>query len=214
MLISSMNGLYNPDFLVPDARGGTDRFERTIAILSALTQTQRLHWIEHAGANGRFSIVISDHANGFEKAVDDLHELLDLPPPQDAARGPLVLPVSLAMDGQDAAGIGVVTRSVMRLTQILAASIEVPNEDLAAGVAMPMLPAGPIGQGLKVHYTRTSPRRAAMAVAYREGWFFIDDADAQTKAYFHMLATLWSAAIAESTTGRLAAPVLTVPVSR
>ena len=54
---------------------------------------------------------------------------------------------------------------------------------------------------------------AAVAVPYRDGWYFIDETDQATKRFFRLLSALWSVSIAEGTT-HAAAPVLTVPVSR
>jgi len=55
---------------------------------------------------------------------------------------------------------------------------------------------------------------AAIAVQYRDGWFYIKDNDLTTKGFFRFLATLWTVKIAESTANSEAAPVLTIPVSR
>jgi hypothetical protein len=70
-----------------------------------------------------------------------------------------------------------------------------------------------VGEKLRIRYVRTRPNNAAVDVAYRGGWFYIDEKDQATKRYFRLLTTLWSVEIAEST-ANTAAPVLTIPVSR
>ena len=119
----------------------------------------------------------------------------------------------LALDGRGSDGIGLITRSVADLVEILSAAIEVPDEDSRRGIASPYPPAGLAGRALRVRFSEDRPAGAAVAVPYREGWYFIDETDRATKRFFRLLSALWSVSIAEGTT-HAAAPVLTVPVSR
>jgi hypothetical protein len=105
------------------------------------------------------------------------------------------------------------TRSVYRLVEILSAAVEAPAQDQDSGVTADYPPLGPLGKILRIRYARTRPSSAAVEVAYRDGWFYIDEKDQATKHYFRLLTTLWSVEIAEST-ANTAAPVLTIPVSR
>jgi len=126
----------------------------------------------------------------------------------------VILPFFLALDGRDAGGIGVTTRSVYELVDILAAAIEVPEADQLSGVATSYPLPGLVGSDLRVRYADARPGHAAVVVKYRDGWFYVDDKDQATKRFFRLLASLWSIAIAESTANATATPVLTVPVSR
>jgi hypothetical protein len=54
----------------------------------------------------------------------------------------------------------------------------------------------------------------AVAVKYRDIWFYIDEKDQATKRFFRLLGTLWSVSIAESAASTSVAPVLIVSVSR
>lgn len=211
-LVSSMNGIYNPDFL--SAESGPDaRFNRLVTILAELTRAHRLHWIKDPQQKEGFSFVISHYAPDYARQVDELLALLGLSGPKDRSAR-IVLPVYLALDSHVSGGIGITTRSVFDLLEILSGAVEVPEQDLAAGVATSYPPPGLVGRHLKVHHAAGKPAQASVAVNYRDGWFYIDDTDQATKQYFRLLTTLMSINIAESAGRKSVAPVLTVPVSR
>jgi hypothetical protein len=126
----------------------------------------------------------------------------------------VTLPVSLALNAQESGGVGFTTRSVIELLEILSGAVEVPEQDHATGVAVRYPRPGILGRQLRVHYSRTKPAHASVAVQYRDVWFYIDEKDQATKQFFRLLTTLLSVHMAESTGGTAAAPVLTVPVTR
>lgn len=211
-LISSVNGIHNPDFLFSPA-DPDPRFNRFVSIMVTLTQAQRLHWVEDPGQKGSFSVVIDDYAATHAAEVSELLDLLGLAVPKGRSEQ-VILPVFLALDGRDSGGIGIITRSVYRLVEILSAAIEVPDEDQRNGTATSYPPPGVTGRELRVRRSKTRPEYAAVAVKYRDGWFYIDERDPATKQFFRLMGTLWSVTIAGSTAKGSAAPVLTVPVSR
>ena len=210
-LVANINNLHNPDFLISPAQPDPD-FSRVVSHLSILTQAQCLHWIEDPRDHG-YSIVIDNYAPAHTARVTELLDLLGLPAPQDGT-GQLVLPVSLALHGRDNGGIGIITRSVFDLMEILSASIEVPEHEKHSGIAAMYPPTGLAGKALRIRSTTEKPEHAYIRVKHRDNWFYIDETDQPTKQYFRLLSTLWSTTIAESTTKGSAAPVLTVPVSR
>lgn len=210
-LVSSVNGIENPDFqfLPIDGR----RFSRFVTIMTTLAQARRLHWIEEPQQIGQFSIVIDHYAPAFEVEVSELLNLLGFDaPPEDSER--LVLPVFLALDGQDSGGVGIVTRSVAALVEILSAAIDVPEAEHREGIAASYPPLGLAGRGLKIHRSEARPEHAAVAVQYRGHWFYIDETDQVTKRFFRLMAALWTATISDTAAMDSAAPVLTVPVTR
>jgi hypothetical protein len=211
-LVSSVNGIRNPDFLFGSTRPDP-RFDRFVTIMTTLARAHRLHWISHAQQSDGFSMVIDNDAPEHEAMVRELHSLLGLPL-ADKAPSPIVLPVSLALHGRNSGGVGITTRSLEGLVEILSAAIEVPEDDRRNGVAANYPPSGPPGHELTIHYSPKKPARAAVAVQYRNGWFYIDESDQATKRFFRLLVALWSVRIAESTPQGSASPLLTVPVSR
>jgi hypothetical protein len=209
-LIANINGIHNPDFLFSPSE--TDpRFSRVVAIMTALTKAQCLHWIEDP-KNHSFSVVIDDYAPAYTAQVNELLDLLGLPA-ATANSTKLILPVSLALHGRETGGIGIITRSVFDLGEILSAAIEVPEHEKDNGVAIRYPPPGLAGKDLRIHSASDKPEHAYISVKYRDRWFYIDETDQATKRFFRLTSALWSVTIAESTTKGTAAPVLTVPVS-
>lgn len=210
-LIWSVNGIHNPDFLAP-TEVPDPRFARFVTLMDALTQAHRLHWIEEAHADNVFSIAIDRYSPGYESDVSELLNLLGLPPAPDDSE-PVVIPVALALHGRRADGIGIATRSVWELAEVLSASVDVPEEDRENNVAATYPPLGPVGQDVRVRVSDSKPDHAYVAVEYRGHWFYIDERDQGTKAFFRIVASLLGVTIAESTAPGRAAPVLTVPVN-
>lgn len=211
-LVASANGIQNPDFVFfPDDRD--TRFSRFALIMTRLTQAQRLHWIEDLRHTGHFSIVIDRYAPAHTDDVDELLNLLGLPAPENRSTQ-IVLPVSLALHGRESDAVGITTRSVVDLMEMLSAAVELPQADQRTGVAVTYPPAGAAGSDLRVRYSTTKPERAAVAVQYRDGWFYIAETDQAAKQFFRLMAMLWSATMVENAARGSAAPVLTVPVSR
>ena len=211
-LISSVNGIRNPDFMFSSARPDP-RFARFVDLVVELIRGQRLYWLAERDRDGGFSIVIQRDSGAADESVDELLALLGLPANRKGT-GRVRLPVSLTMNEHESGGVGIATRSVYQLANLLSASVDVPEVDQADGAAAEYPPTGPAGNGLRVYRSTGSPNRAAVTVPYRDAWYYIDDGDRDTKRFFRTLTSLWSAAIADNTVTSASTPVLTVPVSR
>lgn len=210
-LVSSVNGIHNPDFLFASAEPDA-RFPRLVTVVTALTQAQRLHWVEDP-RDGSFSIVIDDYAPAYAAEVSELMDLLGLPASRDPS-AQVILPVFLALDGRDSGGIGIITRSVFDLAEILSAAVEIPEHQQRNGGVANYPPPGLAGRDLRIGHAKARPEHAYVAVKHHDGWFYIDESDRATKRFFRLLGSLWSIVIAEGAAQGPAAPVLTVPVSR
>jgi hypothetical protein len=210
-LVSGVNDIRNPDFEVsPDS--SDPRFDRFVTIITKLTQADRLSWIKSGTQTGELSIVIDRHHPDYTSEVLELLDLLGLPAPSDPSAR-VILPVEHALDERESGGLGITTRSVGDLVEILSAAVDAPEEDIQKGVAMSYPPSGLVGRDLRVRRSQSRPKHASVAVEYRDSWFYIDETDLATKRFFRLLGALWSVSIAESAAGG-PAPVLTVPVSR
>lgn len=209
--ITTANYIYNPHFNFSEDPEDP-RFDEFINIIAALTRDHRLHWVESATGQDQFSMVIDQFEARHAAQVKQLLQLLDLPAAKPGQRQ-VVIPVFLALDGATVGGLGITTRSVWDLVEILSASIEVPAQDEAAGVAIPAPPPGRVGRQLKITFSKEEPEHAYIAVPYREGWFYIDERDLVTKEYFRLLASLWTMTMSKAIGQGAAAPLLTVPVS-
>lgn len=211
-LVSSVNGIQNPSFLLP-ADKPDPRFDRFVFIMTTLTRAGRLHWAGNLPNEDDLSLIIVHYAPTYVAEVSELLRLLGLPEPKDRS-APVILPVSLALDGRKSGGIGIITRSIYTLMEMLSAAMEVPEKDQHNGSTASYPAMGLAGKDLRVRHSSNKPEHASVAVKYQDGWYYIDETDSATKRFFRLASRLWSIAIAESTTTRSAAPVLTVPVSR
>jgi hypothetical protein len=114
--------------------------------------------------------------------------------------------------------IGIELRSLAGIMFFLAHGVEVPARDIAAGrVTVTKTDSGElfdwqrvVGDLLHIRSQNEPPANAAVAVAYRGSWFYIDDADIQSKYTFMLLGQL--SALQAGTVER-AGPLLTLPVA-
>jgi len=125
-LISSVNGIYNPDFLAETVESDP-RFARVVTLMDTLSRAHRLHWIKDPDAGDSISIVIDRSSPGFENEIGELLSLLGLTAVNNDMQI-VVLPVALALVSRQSAGIAIMTRSVWDLLQILSAAIDVPED--------------------------------------------------------------------------------------
>jgi len=211
-LISSVNGIYNPEFL-QSGEEPDPRFARFITLMSDLIKTRRLHWASASQTAGEFSIILDRAESAQAKKIEELLAVLSLNNPQHDSDY-VIIPVSLALNGRDAGAMGITTRSVFELIDVLTASVDVPEEDLAAGVALRYPSPGAVGRNLQISRSTERPSNASVAVEYRNYWFYIDDRSMETKRMFKMVGALWTSSMNEGANGHARAPLLTVPVSR
>jgi hypothetical protein len=125
----------------------------------------------------------------------------------------IILPVYFALKGRELGGIGISTRSTADLIEILKAAIELPPEHDRAGLAINYPPMGLAGKDIHIRSSNDKPETASLAVKYRGYWFYIDETDLPTKQFFRALRLFWSVSVASSA-DQMAAPVLTIPVSK
>jgi hypothetical protein len=111
--------------------------------------------------------------------------------------------------------IAMLTRSFIGILTSVSAFIDVPEEDVEAHRVLPS--PGYVTNGERpVVIVRTSASRpqsgyAAVAVEYRDRWFWIDDSDFESKDAFRTMLTLMQ--LAEGGSNPAKAPVLTIPAS-
>jgi hypothetical protein len=118
----------------------------------------------------------------------------------------------------------IVTRSLSQVFFYLAHGVDVPAEHLVSGVARSTLqPDGSAfdwqqvtGSLFTVQSCRGKkpPETAAVAVRYRDYWFYIDDRDHATKSTLVLLRPSRKLDVGAVPTDRKSGPVLTLPVGR
>jgi len=111
------------------------------------------------------------------------------------------------------------TRSLLGIMYYLSQAVEAPAADMQKGrITVTRTEMGEpfdwdvlLGGIFKIKAESSQPAEAAVAVRYREQWFYIDDSDLDSKSTFAMLSQIFSlqAGKAEGIV-----PVLTLPVGR
>jgi len=113
--------------------------------------------------------------------------------------------------------IGIELRSLVGVMFFLSHATQIPERDLAAGrVTVTRDQNGEpfdwnqvIGDLLKIRSQDEPPDNAAVAVQYRDSWFYIDDSDLNSKYTFMLIGVLTSL---QAGSIERAAPILTLPV--
>ncbi len=114
--------------------------------------------------------------------------------------------------------IGIELRSLSGILFFLSHGVDVPARDVAAGrVTVTKSESGElfdwhlaVGELLDIRSQDAPPANAAVAVEYRDSWFYIDDSDLESKYTFMLLRQLSSL---QAGSIERAGPVLTLPVS-
>jgi hypothetical protein len=98
--------------------------------------------------------------------------------------------------------LAIQTRSVLALMVSLGAYVDVPDVDLASGVAPDIGALAPsAARFLRIHSGPNLPPKPHTAIQYRDHWFWIDHTDADSKRTFAYLALLMNLAEAGSSGG-------------
>jgi len=128
-------------------------------------------------------------------------------------------PFPATYPGEGVTSIDLETRSLLQALYYVSQGVEIPDEHARAGlVTVTRDQSGRpfewrlVTDGLfTVHSVRSDerPPNAHVAIAYKGYWFYIDDADQDTKSTFSLLMELSRLELAGKTGG---APVLTLPV--
>jgi len=212
LLIRSINGIQNPDFLAAGSDETDPRFARLVALLAELGRAGCSTWAQEPGAPPSFVLALDSERPACRQQVEELYGLLGFAAPRDLD-DVINLPVQSGIGKPRKAAIQLSTRSLYDLFSIAAASVEVPEEHLESGLATRLPPAGEAGQSIRIQRSEGCPRRAMIAVKRHGWWYSIDATDSVSKLTFRLLEALMSVRIAEAARRRTA-PVLTVPVSR
>jgi len=207
-----MNGLPN----APTAAGPTPAtapeysdFQRVTEALRRLQQRDQLHFYMD-GRDGHAYLLIAPQAKETE-SFQTLVDLLSLN--ADSSRYRLMLG-STANRGQS---ISLRLRSLMGVMSFMSQAVNVPESDKSAGLVTTTLTGegnefnwGDVAGSLfSVDSQSQSPDSSAVAVQYRNNWFYIDDSDLDSKSSFSLLGQLFALRVGK---GESVAPMITLPV--
>jgi len=110
-------------------------------------------------------------------------------------------------------------RSVLGIMYFLSRRVHVPNQDRESGkveggvdhIAESLGNDKPYGPQFAIKSQSERPDQAAVAVRYRDSWFYIDDVDLKTKETFSLLTQIFAL---QASAISVTPPVLTLPVGR
>lgn len=204
---NSINGLNNR-YGGRGERGGDPKFHELITLLRAAQDRGELTMYsrkEHDEQTMMLSLKrMSD--SGSETRNQRITDLLEL----DDEAGDFSLVYGARPRSHSE--IAIQSRSMMQVLIDLSSYVDVPARDIAEGrVYSPRLNEASeklFPALLHVHSSDSPPKDAHVAVRYRDGWFYIDDRDHESKAAFNFLMLLFS--LTETGTTQ-AAPIVTVP---
>ena len=106
------------------------------------------------------------------------------------------------------AHIGLTNRSVIEILRFAAASIEVPEQDVASGLVRRR--DIELYEYLDVRSSKSAPSNAWLKVPYRGSWYYIPATDLNSRTSFTLLSALFSAVVGQIPGAK---PVLTLPVN-
>jgi hypothetical protein len=156
------------------------------------------------------AIQISFPVNG-----EDSDRLADLLEGIKKSKGRYVLNMRQAYN--EAAEIGIMTRSLLSTMYYLSLGVVVPPRDIEAGtVAMTHNSDGTlfdwgdvVGDLFNVKWSPHYPQNAYLAVAYRGNWFYIDDGDVNSKRTFVLLQQIYNLQAKQQ---EKETPILSIPL--
>jgi hypothetical protein len=212
-----INGIPN----APSASGPTpaaapsyEKFIRAAQDLRELQKTGEVYMESEMVGENAAQVRLKFHPAGTNApALQSFHELLELSPEDNE------FDVFTGMRPSTPKSIVINTRSMISIMYFLSQSVEVPAEDMDAGyVTRTLTESGQefdwqqvLGGLLRIQFASSRPNSRCTAVEYRGTWFYIDDADLESKSTFSMLSMLFALQAGDV---RSIAPVLTLPVSR
>ena len=217
--VNGLNGIPN----VPSAAGPTPtvvridgRYRAAARLLRRLQSAGRLQSLPGPGgrADGRVRIAAPDSADSSGTlTTDSLADLLRID------RGARELDVVTDGGVERPAEFRLRLRSLLGAMFYLSQAVDVPDGDVSEGlVTTSRMPDGSaadwpglMGNIFRVKTSETRPTRAFAQVRYRGHWFYIDDADLESKTTFGLLSNLFSLQSAQS---HAASPLLTVPAGQ
>ena len=213
LLLRSINGIRNPDFLWDPSVEADPRFARLVGLLAQMARQGQVTWAQESGLDSPFALAITAEAGALDPQFAELFGLLGVAEPEDYDRV-ITLPVQLGIGRDGEPAIRLETRSLFELFQIAAASVEVPAEHVESGMAHRLPPPGAAGRSIRIRRSKDRPDGAVTAVRHHGWWYSVDGTDAASKLTFRIVESLISVRIADTVDHLKATPVLTVPVSR
>lgn len=215
--VNRLNGLPNAPSAAgptPDYRPRYAEFHRLARLLRELQVAGYFTFrVDRTGGDEKFLVeILQSQDPGLEAKVAEVAEILGL----ERGRATYRLVEEGSAEGGDLVMSG---RSLLGVFFYLSQAVAVPEEHVEAGwVTRTLTPEGNdfdwnhlTGRLFRITHSATRPRGAFSAVPYRGHWFYLDDADLNSKTTFGLLTLLFSL---QASGGDGASPLLTVATGR
>jgi hypothetical protein len=201
--VASINGLKNQEGSLAGVTPPDPGFLRVLELLRKIQQSGAVAVrIEQEPQKQQTTLLAFRSKDASAETLADIAELrklLRLDPEAQEFR--LVFAPTSVNDRE----LAVVTRSMIQIMGMIAAHIQVPQQDITEGRATPGLGGAAT---LRIGCSQRRPSDAFTAVAYRGHWFWIDDRDLKTKRAFALLMMLGTMA---DTGEHAPLPLITIP---
>ena len=212
LVVSRINNLSNPSFLYSEAATKQGEFNRFVYLLTYLSKAGILNFFENPDKKSSFYLLVRASSSEYTQAIAEFLSLLSLTKPEDLQHD-IVIPVYFSEKPINLWGIGIATRSMFDLLEILRANVEIPTDHIKSRIALDYPTTNIPGRGIRIRSSEKDPSGASIAVKFRGYWFYVGETDHVTKAAFSLLRSMWSFAITNAGAQR-SVPVLTLPVNR
>jgi hypothetical protein len=214
LCVQKANGVLN----APSASGPTpelapeyEEFQQLAELLRRLQLRNQIVVTADSGARTIIMYIQDRPDGGADPDAEAVRRILGV----DRTAAPYRVTSSLLRNEKDE--IALMGRTLISVMYFLANAVEVPAGDLAAGKATLTRTASGepfdwnsvTGKVFSVRTSPSEPEGAFVSVRYRDHWFFIDDADLNSKSTFNLLTHVFNLKAGE-TSGL--GPVITFPI--
>ncbi|MCB9886421.1 MAG: hypothetical protein H6838_13075 [Planctomycetes bacterium] len=204
--LTSINGLQNLHIGVDNYSAADPDFQRALRLLRDIQRSGEISMRVLKKDEAQSNVVVIRHRTTPEIAAEgaELRRLLKLDP--DVSE----LQLSFASAAQSPTELAVTTRSVLHIMQVMAAGVDVPEQEVAEGRATPGLPVGEeSGRLVRIRCGDEAPADAFVAVRYRGRDYWVDDRDLDSKRAFAFMMMLFTLS---DPGGEENGPSLTIPI--
>jgi hypothetical protein len=192
--VASINGLRNQETSVAGVTPPDPEFLRVLTLMRNIQRSGAVGLRVRPEPEKQRTCLLTFRTKNVppqtQQETDELRRLLRLDP--QAGEFTLVVGTTAAHDRE----VAVTTRSLLHQLLTMASQVDVPAEDLEHGAAAPgweSLPAGsPASRLIAIRSSRGKPDHAAVAISYRDHWYWIDDYDLKSKRIFAFMMMLFT----------------------
>jgi hypothetical protein len=184
------------------------RFHRLVSLMGKLQQSHTLGMRLQSEKGAQETVVLFFRSGAFtqeeEAMVAEVRDILGLSPGRRDFR------VVFGAVRSDEGEVALLTRSMMQVLIDVGEFVDVPEADLREGrAAQSRAPDPSTGSSrLRILYASERPADALVAVRLRNGWYWIDDRDIDSKRAFAMVL-IFSTLV--ETGARESLPLVTIP---